>query len=52
MVVYKEIYGTVIEKGKLDIFIPKTTVSIKWKYWKAVLDLKTCEPCRSRKLFL
>lgn len=48
MVVYKEIHGTVIGKGKLDIFIPKTTVSIKWKHWKAVLDPKTCEPCRNR----
>ena len=29
MAMYKEIHGTVIGKGKLDIFIPKTTVSIK-----------------------
>ena len=48
MVVYKEIRGTVMGKGKLDVFIPKTTVSNKWKHWKAVLDLKTCEPCRNR----
>lgn len=32
----------------MDIFIPKTTVSIKWKHWQAVLDIKTCEPCRNR----
>ena len=48
MAIYKEIHGTVIGKGKLDIFIPKTTVSIKWKHWQAVLDIKTCEPCRNR----
>ena len=48
MVVYKEIRGIVIGKGKLDVFIPKTIVSNKWKHWKAVLDPKTCEPCRNR----
>ena len=48
MAVYKKIRGTVISKGALDIFIPKTTVSHKWKHWKAILDIKTCEPCRSR----
>lgn len=48
MAIYEEIHGTVIGKGKLDIFIPKTTVSIKWKHWQAVLDIKTCEPCRNR----
>lgn len=36
--------GTVyaVEKGLLDIFIPKTTVSNRWKHWKATIDFKTC----------
>lgn len=48
MVIRKQIYGTVIAKGKLDIFIPLTVTSSNWKHWKAVLDLKTCEGCRSK----
>ena len=48
MVIHKQIYGTVIAKGKLDIFIPLTVASSNWKHWKAVLDLKTCEDCRSK----
>lgn len=45
MVIHKEVRGTVILKGKLDIFIPLTVVSSDWKHWKAILDLKTCEDC-------
>ena len=48
MVIHKQICGTVITKGKLDIFIPLTVASSNWKHWKAVLDLKTCEDCRSK----
>lgn len=48
MVIHKEVRGTVILKGKLDIFIPLTGVSSNWKHWKATLDLKTCEDCRSK----
>ena len=48
MVIHKEVRGTVILKGKLDIFIPLTVVSSNWKHWKATLDLKTCEDCRSK----
>ena len=47
MVIHKEVRGTVITKGRLDIFIPSTIPSSNWKHWKAVLDLKTCEDCRS-----
>lgn len=35
MTIYKEIRGTVIAKGKMDIFLPKTTISIKWKHSKS-----------------
>ena len=48
MVIHKVVRGTVIAKGKLDVFIPLTVASSNWKHWKAVLDLKTCEDCRSR----
>ena len=48
MVIHKEIRGTVLVKGMLDIFIPLTVASSNWKHWKAVLDLKTCEDCRSK----
>jgi hypothetical protein len=48
MVIHKQIYCTVIAKGKLNIFIPLTVTSSNWKHWKAVLDLKTCENCRSK----
>ena len=51
----KKIYGYVqkeespsakVSKGLLDIFIPETTQSRIWKYWRATLDLKLCQPCR------
>ena len=48
MVIHKQICGTVITKVKLDIFIPLTVTSSNWKHWKATLDLKTCEDCRSK----
>ena len=48
MVIHKEVRGAVITKGRLDIFIPSTVSSFNCKHWKAVLDLKTCEDCRSR----
>lgn len=48
MVIYKKVNGTVISKGKLDIFIPLTVSSSNWKNWKATLDLKTYEACRSK----
>ena len=35
----------IAEKGLLDIFIPKTTVSNRWKTWKATIDFKTCTDC-------
>ena len=47
MVIYKEVRGIIFHKGLLDIFIPRTSTSSNWKHWKAVLDLKTCEGCRS-----
>ena len=37
-----------LSREKLDIFIPLTVTSSNWKHWKAVLDLKTCEDCRSK----
>lgn len=36
---------TTTEKGLLDIFIPETTESTVWKYWRAVLDGKLCPRC-------
>lgn len=35
-------------KGLLDIFIPKTTTSQRWKNWKATIDFKTCAKCLDR----
>ena len=35
----------IAEKGLLDIFIPQTTVSNRWKNWKATIDFKTCTDC-------
>lgn len=32
-------------KGLLDIFVPKTTTSNRWRHWKATIDLKTCIAC-------
>lgn len=32
-------------KGLLDIFIPKSTVSNRWKHWKSTIDFKTCTDC-------
>lgn len=34
-------------KGLLDTYFPETFRSSRWEYWKAVLDLKLCEECRS-----
>lgn len=36
---------SIAEKGLLDIFIPKTTISQHWKNWKATIDFKTCTDC-------
>ncbi len=36
---------TVSQKGLLDIFIPRTTTSGRWRHWKATIDLKTCSDC-------
>jgi hypothetical protein len=57
MMIVKKTVGSIIrngtvhlaEKGLLDIFIPETTVSNRWKHWKATIDFKTCtelEPSR------
>lgn len=48
MAVYKMFRGEVIARGKLDVFIPETVYSRNWKHWRAGLDLKTCEECRSQ----
>ena len=45
MVIHKEVRGTILIKGLLDIYIPPTGTSYNWKHWVAVLDLKTCEDC-------
>lgn len=39
---------SIVEKGLLDIFIPKTTISQRWKNWKATIDFKTCAKCLNR----
>ncbi len=36
---------SVSQKGLLDIFIPRTTTSRRWRHWKATIDLKTCSNC-------
>lgn len=35
-------------KGLLDVYIPETSKSALWKYWKATLDPKLCLECASR----
>lgn len=45
MVIHKEVQGTILTKGLLDIYIPPTGQSYRWKHWEAVLDLKTCKDC-------
>ncbi len=47
MIIHKELRGTIEHKGLLDIYIPLALPGSNWKNWKAVLDLKTCEGCRS-----
>lgn len=47
MVIYKEIRGTVVSKGVLDVQLPPTQRSRNWKHWVAVLDIKTCAQCVS-----
>lgn len=32
MVTYKEIKGFVVEKGRLDVYIPPTEESVNWKH--------------------
>jgi hypothetical protein len=39
------------EKGLLDIFIPKTTISQHWQNRKATIDFKTCAKCLNRHRF-
>ena len=34
-------------KGLLDMYFPETFQNSRWKYWKAILDLKLCGECRS-----
>ncbi|MCM1150048.1 MAG: minor capsid protein, partial [Butyricicoccus sp.] len=34
-------------KGLLDTFFPETTPSTRWKYWRAILDIKLCKQCRN-----
>ena len=50
MVIHKQIRGTDLIKGKLDIFIPLTVTSSNWKHWKAVLDLKRNLPFLWKKI--
>ncbi len=47
MIIHKELRGTIEHKGLLDVFIPLALPGSNWKNWKVVLDLKTCEGCRS-----
>lgn len=39
----------VLTKGQLDFYSPPTQESRNYKNWIAVLDLKTCLECRSRR---
>ena len=45
MVIHKEVQGTIVAKGLLDVFVPPTGQSYSWKHWQAVLGLKTCKDC-------
>lgn len=40
--------GTLTEKGLLDIFIPRTTISRRWQNWIATIDIKTCFDCLTK----
>ncbi len=47
--VTKMVLGEIIlTKGLLDIYIPPTGRSSRWKNWKATIDLKTCLECLRR----
>ena len=49
MVVNKTIRGEIIlPKGLLDVYIPPTNLSTRWKNWKATIDFKICLECISR----
>ncbi len=45
--VYVETWPGSHKKGLLDTYLPETFRSSRWKYWRAVLDFKLCEKCRS-----
>ena len=38
-------YLSNVEKGLLDIFIPSTVPSQRWKQWSSIADLKRCQQC-------
>lgn len=44
---YAEAEHTPYFKGLLDTYVPETFQSFRWMYWRAVLDFKLCEKCRS-----
>lgn len=44
---YAEANLTPCFKGLLDTYSPETFPGSRWRYWRAVLDLKLCEECRS-----
>lgn len=44
---YAEAEPTPYFKGLLDTYSPETFPGSRWRYWRAVLDLKLCEECRS-----
>lgn len=47
MEVYKELKGFVVEKGRLDEYVPPTEESTRWKHWRTIWDLRTCELCKT-----
>ena len=46
MVIHKTVKGFVILKNRNDTYDPPTSLSINWKHWKAIWDLKTCKGCK------
>ena len=46
MVIRKTVKGYVILKKRNDTYDPPTSISLNWKHWKAIWDIKTCKGCK------
>ena len=46
MVIRKIVKGYIILKNRNDTYDPPTSISLNWKHWKAIWDIKTCKGCK------